>query len=174
MCQFFSGVITREGVVYDLWKDSHEELLKKAGLKDTLRHPEFVRVELLPKNGDIFNHSPENWKLSVDQDFRPEWFSEEFAELEMKKAFKVVSKRVFLVGKKLDKIEGQKYRFLKDCEIGELRDTRIERIVNVKVSRMLGNSQVTEMRGNSIARDFRGDTPKLLVAKESPMKVKRV
>ena len=71
MCQFFSGIITREETIWDYDDDSHEVLIKKAGLNDSSRSPNFVRVELLPKDGDIFNHDLKNWHLNIDQDFRP-------------------------------------------------------------------------------------------------------
>ena len=70
MCQFFSGIITREKTVWDYENDSHEFLIKKAGLNDKTNDPNFVRVELLPIDNDVFNHNIKNWKLQIDQDYK--------------------------------------------------------------------------------------------------------
>jgi hypothetical protein len=109
MCKFLSGIITKNKTIYDLDKDSHEDLIIKAGLKDTSRNPNFVRVELVPIDGDVFNHNPKNWKLEVDQDFRPEWFSKDFADAEMRKALAdVINQRFIINDKSLQKRTGQR------------------------------------------------------------------
>ena len=97
MCQFFSGIIEykHKGVIYDLDKDSHEDLIKKGNLDDSKREPNFVRVELLPQDNNIFNHKLDNWKLKIDQDFIPNWFDEQKAEKQMKEAIKEVWKERF-------------------------------------------------------------------------------
>jgi hypothetical protein len=104
MCQFFSGIITKKETIFDFDFDSHEKLIEKAGLKDTTNSPDFVRVELLPKDGNIFNHDLDNWILKIDQDFKPKWFSDKFAEEEMKKAIKQVWNERFIIKGKIDKI----------------------------------------------------------------------
>lgn len=72
MCQFFSAIITKNKTHYNLDHDDHGRLLRELKIKDNHCSPNFVRVELLPEDGDIFNHSIKNWKLKVDQDFRGE------------------------------------------------------------------------------------------------------
>jgi len=97
MSQFFSGLITQNKTLWDYDSDSHEDLIKMSGLKDVDRSPDFVRVELVPIDEDIFHHNPDNWKLKVDQDCKPDWFSEKFAEAEMKKAIKNIWKKRFVI-----------------------------------------------------------------------------
>ena len=62
MCQFHSGIITYKNkrAITNLDKDSHTDLLEQAGLKDDTSNPNFVRVEILPQDGDIFNHKESN------------------------------------------------------------------------------------------------------------------
>ena len=85
MCRFFSGIVTKKSIVWDLDIDSHEDLLAKAGIKDIKTDPNFVRVELVPTDNDVFNHDIKNWKLHVDQDFKPDWFDADDAEKKMRK-----------------------------------------------------------------------------------------
>ena len=141
MCQFFSGIITREKTLWDYYNDSHEELIRKYKLNDNTHDPDFVRVELLPQDNDIFNHDIKNWKLKVDQDYRPEWFNEKFAEQEMKKAIKKVFKKTFLMDQKIDELINQHIRFAKNVIINRMQSSR--------VGVMGGSSRVGVMGGSS-------------------------
>ncbi|MDD5657991.1 MAG: hypothetical protein PHF00_12140 [Elusimicrobia bacterium] len=71
--------MTRTQVLHDPDVDWHDDLLSQFGLDDRTPHPDFVRVEMLPNNGDVFDHARRNWRLKVDQDYRPDWFHEEEA-----------------------------------------------------------------------------------------------
>ncbi len=97
MCNFFSGIITKSGVLFDLDNDSHEEIIKKHKFNDNTKSPDFVRVELTPKDGNPFNHTKENWELNTDQDYTPEWYSPKFAEKEMREALKQLIKVRFII-----------------------------------------------------------------------------
>ena len=114
MCQFFSGVITKNKTLVDYNNDSHELLIQKAGLNDTTRNPKFVRVELLPQDGNIWNHNIKNWKLRVDQDFRPDWFEKKWAENEMQNEIKKLWEERFI-------IDDKSWRKLKDGRFWVLR-----------------------------------------------------
>jgi len=70
-----------------LWKfgtDSHEDLIRAAKLTDDGREQTFVRVEITPRNQSYLR--PDKWVYRVDQGNRPEWYREEFAEAECRKA----------------------------------------------------------------------------------------
>lgn len=85
MCQAFSCLFMKNGEV--LWKfgtDSHEDLIRAAKLMDDGREQTFVRVEITPRNKSYLR--PDAWTYRVDQDDRPEWYREEFAEAECRKA----------------------------------------------------------------------------------------
>ncbi len=104
MCEFKSGIVLKDRVFCPLDYDNHEEMLKELKLTDKDDNPNFVRVEIIPIDGNIFNHDLKNWKLRVDQDFKPEWFSEKFAEAEMKVALKEVFRERFINKGFIDKI----------------------------------------------------------------------
>ena len=104
MCRMLSGLVLKDKTLYNLDRDNHEDLIKEAGLKDESKNPDFVRVEIVPIDGNVFNHDPKNWQLKVDQDFRPDWFSEKFAESEMRKALQELFNERFIIGRTIEKI----------------------------------------------------------------------
>ena len=146
MCNFFSGIVTKDKTYAGWETDSHEDLIKAAKLDDTTNNPNFVRVEFVPKDGDIFNHNSDNWVLKVDQDFKPEWFTEKFAKSEMRKNLENFVKERFIVDREVDEIKTGRW-FLKngiirklcgDAKVGEMRETS-------QVGVMMGTSQVGVM-----------------------------
>ena len=154
MCQFMSGVITKNKTWFDLDQDSHEFLITKAGLKDKTNSPDFVRVELLPKDNNIFNHNMSNWQIKVDQDFRPDWFSEKFAEAEMKKALKVlIAERFIINSNKLEERRDQRIFVAKSkvkvykCVVQARGNSSVEAWGNSSVVARENSSVVA--RGNS-------------------------
>ena len=85
MCSFFSCIVTKEGkVVWDVEKDSHDDLLIMAGIADKTADPDkmrFARVEITPPNGDVFEKDIKKWTLKVDQTITPHWFTEHTEKL---------------------------------------------------------------------------------------------
>ena len=132
MCRFFSGIQTKSGVLFDLWDDSHEDIVKSNKLDDKTREPDFVRLELIPKK-EPWNQDPANWELVVDQDTRPSWFSEEFARRDMWEALQKLWKETLILGQELD----------------EVKDRRVRWVVDSKIQKLSGTSQVGEMWGTS-------------------------
>jgi hypothetical protein len=187
MCQFKSGIVLKDKVFCPLDYDSHEEMIKELKLKDDTTSPNFVRVEIIPADGNIFNHDLKNWQLKVDQDFRPDWFSEKFAETEMKKALKDVFNSRFLIDREIKEISEGRW-FLKNGKVDFLLKTAfIEQMRessqvgtmrgssqvgtmwessqvgtmwgSSQVKEMRGSSQVKEMRESSLLKDYKGDKP---------------
>ena len=77
MCHAYSCIIDREKKV--TWKmgiDSHEDLIKIAGLPDDTIDPEkirFCRVEIAPRNGSYLE--PDKWIFKIDMDITPTWWT---------------------------------------------------------------------------------------------------
>ena len=171
MCQFFSGVITKNKTLYDLDSDNHEDLIKKARLKDDTRNPDFVRVELSPKDGDIFNHNMNNWGIRVDQDYKPEWFSGEFAEKEMKEALKrVIDERFIINDKSWQKRRGQRI-FVKNSFVVAQRNSFVEAWGNSSVVIPYSkNIEIKSINDSASVKDLSGastDTPIIYVANKN-------
>lgn len=79
MCQFKSGIITKNGVTLaPMYNDSHSSLLEAMGIADNQMNAMkvFVRAELVPPNNDK-TIDVNKWKYRVDQDIVPDWYEED-------------------------------------------------------------------------------------------------
>lgn len=76
MCQFKSAICLKDRVFVPDY-DSHSKMLEELHIEDDFAHASkvFVRVELVPKDGDKTSNVGE-WKLNVDQDVLPDWWDE--------------------------------------------------------------------------------------------------
>ena len=86
MCQLKSVLILKDRVFCPDY-DSHDEMLRELGIKDTRENAErlFVRAEITPD--DIAIYSPVSaWKYCVDQDIIPDWYVAEVDEARARKA----------------------------------------------------------------------------------------
>ena len=93
MCNFASFVITKGPKVWWLPKsDSHEKTIREYKLNaDGARGPNVVRVEIVPKNGNL-SLPLRTWEYKLDQDTLPSWYGAEECEracrVELKKLAK--------------------------------------------------------------------------------------
>ncbi|MFA5139164.1 MAG: hypothetical protein WC728_08015 [Elusimicrobiota bacterium] len=132
--------MTRTEVLHDLDIDLHEDLFTKFGLSDRTRFPDFVRVEMVPVDGDVFNQARKNWRLTVDQDYRPEWFSEK----EASEAVWDVVQATF------------KARFLTTGQVlGEVNNGRWYMNGSAIVKRLCDTAVIQEMRGTAMVGSVR-------------------
>lgn len=76
MCQFKSALVLKNTIFLPDY-DSHDKMLQELGISDNFTNASkvFVRVELSPKDGNVFS-AVGDWKLKVDQDILPEWWNE--------------------------------------------------------------------------------------------------
>lgn len=146
MCQLKSALILKDKTYCPLDYDNHSQMIKDLKLDDTTKEPNFVRVEMIPINGNIFNHNLKNWQLKIDQDFKPSWFTEKFALSEMQKEIQKFWKERFLIDSSLDEIKEGRW-YLKNGTIDKLTGNAI-------IEQMWGSSQVGSMRGSSQVRSM--------------------
>ncbi len=71
MCEFFSCIVTREGDLFFCEDHSHEEIIRRAKLRDTDAHVRhWVRVEVTP--------TMDGWgPVRVDESTVPAWWTED-------------------------------------------------------------------------------------------------
>lgn len=111
MCQFKSGIITKNGVTLaPMYNDSHSSLLGSMGIADNQMNAMkvFVRAELIPPDNDK-TADIKSWKYKVDQDIIPNWYekdSERYEE-EMRETVADWMKKYFITicGKSCVKIK---------------------------------------------------------------------
>jgi hypothetical protein len=171
MCRLLSAIITKKETLYDLDNDSHEDLIKKAGLKDTTDNPDFVRVEMVPKDGNVFNHDMKNWVLKIDQDFRPEWFSEKFAEAEMRKAVKVLWEERFVINREVKEVKTGRWFVGKGGTVQEVWDGGTVQEVLDGGTVIVFNGSFKEIKGSGIV--ILRNENKIITAKDFNLEVRK-
>jgi len=80
MCKSASFIVTQNDVLFSKYSDSHEDIISENKLNDETNTPDFVRIEIFPKDND-YRTPMENWIFKTDQDFLPEWFNIKEAEI---------------------------------------------------------------------------------------------
>jgi hypothetical protein len=158
MCNFLSGIITRENCLVSAVHDSHESLIKENGLDDTTSIPDFVRVELLPDD-DVITDAIKKWHLKVDQDLIPDWFNREISEIRMISELKKQINVCVLINKKIKFLTGS-YKLIFNSSVGEMQE-------NSRIGKMLGHSSIEEMQENSIVGEMLGHSSVLKMIEKS-------
>ena len=144
MCKLKSAIVLKDRIFMPDY-DSHSDMLQELGIKDDYlgASKKFVRVELSPENGDVFSNIDE-WKLTVDQDIKPEWFSEEEYKPKIVEAVKEWAKSHIHIGVNGLKITSGVNHYIKDC-----KDVAI---INSTVTAW-ENSTVTARGNSTVAND---------------------
>jgi hypothetical protein len=158
MCKLKSAIVLKDRIFMPDY-DSHSDMLNELGINDDYlgASKKFVRVELSPKDGNVFSDI-DGWKLTVDQDIRPEWFSEEECKPKMIEAVKEWAKTHIHIGVDGLKIESGKNHYIKDCKNVEIKNSTVEACGNSTV-KAWGNSTV-EACGNSTVKAWDNSTVK--------------
>ena len=149
MCQLKSGIVLKDRIFMPDY-DSHSTMLEELGITDDYlgASKKFVRVELSPENGDVFSNIDE-WKLKVDQDIKPDWFSEEEYKPRIVEAVKEWAKKHIHIGVDDLKITEGENHFIKDCKNVEIRNSTVTARENSKVTAW-GNSKVTARENSTV------------------------
>ena len=148
MCQFKSFIVFKEKIYWDKKKDSHSDMLEDLKVNDDSCFPNFVRVEVVPKDGDIFNHDLNNWNIKVDQDYKPEWFEVEEYESRIKEQMQVVFEQCFAVNDNTWKEYRDTKIFVKNSKIKTFNSS-VEAWGNSSVEAW-GNSSVVAWGNSSV------------------------
>jgi hypothetical protein len=180
MCEYFSCLITREGLV--VWNDrtnSHDELVKTANLKDEkLEDRDFVRIEITPKDKKKITRDKNDWELKVDEEGTlPKWYTEKQTENE-KKCFDawaisvktqvlinaetadITDKYVLCAGKSRVALHGKSSAKLCDNSSAELCGNSSADLWGNSSAELYGNSSAN-LSGNSSAKLYGNSSAKL-------------
>ena len=113
MCQIKSGLILKNKIICPLDHDEHHRMIIENNINDTTVNPQFVRYEITPNDGDVFNHHIKNWVFQVDQDYIPDWFDKKEAERKALQELKKWWKKRFIIDQKNVELCGG-YYYLKN------------------------------------------------------------
>ena len=141
MCQLKSGIVLKDKIFMPEY-DSHSQMLEELGIKDDYlgASKKFVRVELSPADGDVFSNIDE-WVLNVDQDIKPEWFSEEEYKPMIVEAVKEWAKKHIHIGVDGLRIDAGVNHYIKNCTNVQIRNSTVT---------ARGNSTVTARENSTV------------------------
>jgi hypothetical protein len=161
MCKFISLVATKSKVFGDGNLDSHEDIIKQAKLDDSKPKEllTFCRVEITPKDNDIFNHNISNWVLKVDEERTPDWWSDKQEKMCLLKVKSILAdKSIFLIGGEYEEIN-EDIRFVKDVKIKILKGTVQEVYDGGTVQKVWGGGTVQKVYdGGTVQKVYDGGT----------------
>jgi hypothetical protein len=80
MCRPASFIVTENRVLWHPNSDSHEDIIELYGIRDDGRKCDFVRVEILPPEGNILLPL-DKWRYRTDRDVVPGWYDPREAEI---------------------------------------------------------------------------------------------
>ena len=156
MCKLKSAIILKDRIFMPDY-DSHSKMLEELGITDDYFNASkvFVRVELSPKNKDVFSDI-DGWKFSVDQDITPEWFDEKDCAERMRKAVKEWAKTHIFIGLNGLKISHGENIFIKDCKNVEIYDNATVKYIYDKatVENIYGNATVKYICGDAAVKSI--------------------
>jgi len=95
--------------------DHHSNMLEELGIKDDNPFPNFVKIEVIPFNGDVFEPT-HKWNYRVDQDTLPEWYERKFDEVRVMNALKEWADNHILIGKNDFEIKTGSNYYIKNCK----------------------------------------------------------
>ena len=116
MCKLKSCLVLEDRIFCPDY-DSHDRMLEELKIKDTQRNAStrFVRVELYPKDGDIFSDI-DSWGFNIDQDIRPDWFFEELEKPKVVEAVKEWAQKHIFIGETGIELTADGIYYLKNCK----------------------------------------------------------
>ena len=120
MCKLKSAIVLKDRIFMPDY-DSHSRMLEELKITDDYlgASKKFVRVELSPANGDVFSNVDE-WELNVDQDIKPEWFSEDEYKPKIVEAVKEWAKTHIHLGVDRLRIDAGTNHYIKNCKDVEI------------------------------------------------------
>ena len=151
MCKLKSAIILKDRIFLPDY-DSHSDMLEELGIKDDYLHASktFVRVELSPKNGDVFSDI-DAWDLNVDQDIVPDWFDADTYKPLMIEKVKAWANDHIHIGVDGLKINVGQNHYIKDCKDVEVFDSATVNKVcdSATVNYVYGSATVNKVCGSA-------------------------
>ena|SRR3990167_7541719 len=93
MCQFKSGIVLKNGdLIYSPYTESHSDLIKMNDLKENDRF-DFARIEFFPSEFKEYD-DVEKYRLKIDEERRPDWFSVEMEEKTVVKMKSIIKRMI--------------------------------------------------------------------------------
>lgn len=147
MCNFFSALVLKNGdIVWNEMTDSHRDLIELAGLSDDhTDRSAFASVEYAPHwRYDNINQ----YVLHIENERKPEWWTEKLAAQTEKKCRAIVEKRIISYNRKI--LLGGPWILTGDATVERARNARIIAMYNQsKIGTLYDSSQVGSLYHSS-------------------------
>ena len=169
MCKIKSMIVLKNKIYCPLDLDHHTQMLKELNIEDNKVNPNFVRIEVIPKDNDLFNHNLNNWKINIDQDYKPDWFFieeyEEKIKIELQKWFE----QRFLIDDNFGKIIKEGKWFLKNSTVSGMYGNSIATIPKCSNNTI---KSIKSLNNNAIIRVLNNKKPVIYtISKEIELKI---
>jgi hypothetical protein len=168
MCNFKSAIVVQDESVkggfrllLSPWTESHSELCTIFKLNPTDRHLRLANVEFSPPSMDTA-HQVETYKLKIDEERTPNWFSDEVKEsvteklTDYIKSIIVDDERELLIGGQFIIAPGAKIGIAKEMVLNAICGGTVSAIRGGTVSEIWGGT-VSEISGGTVS-EIRGGT----------------
>ena len=140
MCKFFSAIVTKDNIYYDIMIDCHEDLIEKFKLREkTGENINIARIEIYPENS-VFDDF-KNWIFHVDENIKPDWLDEKECEKKLRKILKNYVSDFIIQNKEIELLENGRF-FLKNSKVECLKSGIIDLMISSTVKEMWGSSTV--------------------------------
>jgi hypothetical protein len=169
MCNFKSAIVVKDGKVkggfrllLSPWTESHSELCRLFKLNDTANaRLYFARVEFSPPSMDKA-HLVDEYKLRIDEERTPEWFSDEIKDAVTDKLRAYI--KTIIVDGDVDLLLGGQFIIAPGARVASAHSMVINAICGGTVSEIRGGTvsaiwggTVSEIRGGTVS-EIRGGT----------------
>ena len=162
MCKFKSAIVLRDESRkggFDLkmspWTESHSELIQFYNIKDGARLT-FARVEFSPESMETA-HQPETYKLSLDEERTPEWWTDEIRDAVAERMRNYI--RAIVVDGAVALLMGGQFILAPSARVEACKACVITAMLgSSQVGTMWGSSQVGTMWGSSQVGEMRGSS----------------
>ena len=154
MCNFLSGIVMRNGdLLWNPYTDSHEDLIALNNLRDT-REGAFVRVEFSPPSTEDLA-KPATYKLKVDQDTRPAWFTPARLDKAADKMRSIVKRMI--VDRPVVGLCGGSYILAAGANVSWVKAVRIIAVCDsARIGRVFDSARIESVCGSArIVQDLR-------------------
>jgi hypothetical protein len=148
MCNLKSGILLKDRVLISATTDSHSEILASFNVADNRAVPNFVKVELIPPEHDVFSNS-ETWRYVVDQDTLPDWYCPKLDERRFRDAVKEWTNHYVLINRQIDVLPLDGEYYLKDCTVEWVSGGTVEWVSGGTVEWVSGGT-VKEVSGGTV------------------------
>lgn len=111
MCDFFSCILKKSGEVLSVpFSNSHEDIITEYQLDDSLSVRsgvrDWMRVEIRPPGGNVFDNHIKDWRIVIDELSTEEWYLRNKVKLdkELKRILRLEHKAVVVTNRAVDTI----------------------------------------------------------------------